>query len=55
MLPLQRAETDRSISVDFVLDGIWGPCVPLWDLQLPAGKESASGVKRLQGVKVKSE
>lgn len=55
VLPLQHAETDHAINVDFVLSGVWRPCVPLWALHLPTGKESASKVKRgVQGATVKN-
>lgn len=55
MIPLQRAEADHIINVDFVLNGVWRPQVLLWALQLPMGKESASQVKRgVQGVQVKN-
>lgn len=55
MLLLQCAEAEYAVNVDFVLNGVCGPCVPLWVLHLPARKQSASEVKRgVQGAKVKN-
>lgn len=52
---LCNVQTDHVINADFVLNVIWRPWVPLWALQLPAGKEPASEVKRgVQGVKIKN-